>query len=45
MLEISEIMRPMKESTISNAEMSISTPFAVWRWMALVRSSCSCRAS
>ena len=31
MPEMSAIIRPMKESTISSAEMSISTPLAPWR--------------
>ena len=39
------IMRPMNESTISSAEMSMSTPLAPIRCTAVVRSSCSVIAS
>ena len=41
MPEMSATMRPMKESTISSVEMSMSTPLEAFFWMAFDRSSCS----
>jgi hypothetical protein len=40
MAEILAIMRPMNESTISSAEISISTPLAPRRSICVDKSSC-----